>query len=405
MYIHHCGVAGGASTSLINLLRNLPKDRILKYVITPKGPVTKLFRPLAEKTIELSTSSVSSFMPSAEGIDLILPKSLVGYVRHYPSLHEIVTVTKAINPDIVHINDTPLLPTAMTLHKMGFPVVMHARTAPGRKPGFFDRLQRKWINRHVEKLICISESVRKGFADIARTEVIYNPIANPATGQQRKLPLGKNAQMNCLFLSNFLPYKGIYETLEAALLLRDRKDIHFYIAGSNIRNSGFYQSLLGRLLDRINLVPDIERRLTTFVARHDLRNVTLLGHVDDIDTLISTMHVNLAPMRLNAPPRSVFEAAIHQVPTILALTDLMEDCVEDDRSGLIIPPRDPKAIAEAIVRLREDEALRHDMGWHAMQKLTQQHNPVIGAKKLMNIYFNLTGIREVQPAVEADEMS
>ncbi len=386
LFIHHCGVPGGASTSLINLLRFLPSEYIEKYVATPKGRVTELFKPHVHRVLELSTTSVASFFPSAEGIKFLLPRSLLGYIRHYRSLKEIIDIATELKPDIVHINDVPLIPTAISLSKLGYPIIMHARTAPGRNPGFFDRLQRHWMNKHVRKLICISESVRQGFTDVKSAEVVYNPIVSTGSGQAHHLPLGIQDTMNCLFLSNFLPYKGIYETIDAAKLLRDRKDIHFYIAGSNIRSPKFYKSLLGRLLDLLNVAQNIDRRIRRTIRRHDLKNVTMLGHVKDIDALLQGMHVNLAPVRLNAPPRSVFEAALHQVPTILALTDIVEDLVEHEKTGLIIPPHNPDAIANAILKLREDESARNRMGWNAMKKLSNQHDPIAGAQQVIGIY-------------------
>jgi glycosyltransferase involved in cell wall biosynthesis len=133
-------------------------------------------------------------------------------------------------------------------------------------------------------------------------------------------------------------------------------------------------------------MPDIESWIKSYVEEHELQNVTLLGHVDDIDTLLQRIDVNLAPVRLNAPPRSVFEAAAFEIPTILALTDIVEDLVEHNKTGLIIPPRNPEAIARAILTLRSDDTARVQMGERAREKLVRQHDPKKGADCVMNIY-------------------
>jgi glycosyltransferase involved in cell wall biosynthesis len=227
--------------------------------------------------------------------------------------------------------------------------------------------------------------VRKGFNDIVNAEVVYNPIVHALEPPVRSGSADPD-ELKCMFLFNFLPYKGIYETIHAAGLLKARKDIHFYIAGSNIRKPEFYHSWYGRLLNWAGLAPDIEAWIRTYIAENALTNVTLLGHVDDINDLIQGMDVNLAPVRLNSPPRSVFEAAAFEVPTILALTDVVEDLLEHGVTGLIIPPRDPSAIADAIIKLRDNESLRRTLGANARLKLMKLHDPQAGADGVLKIY-------------------
>lgn len=386
LFVHHCAIPGGASTSLVHLLQQLSKDdRLEIHVICPKGTVAGILRPWVKSVYELTTTSVSSFMPSAEGIPFILPKSMIGYLRYFPSLAQIRRLVKQIQPDLVHINDVPLLPSAVQIGKMDYPVVMHARTAPGRHQGLADKWQRRQINKYVDRLICISESVKKGYHDIYRCCVVYNP-AHVERGGLTPVPARKGTELRCVFLSNLLPYKGIYETMEAALLLKDHHDIHIYIAGDDIRPPEHYKTFTGKLLSRLGIRPQIRKWMEEFITKHNLKNVTLLGHVRDIGSMLSTMHVNLAPMRLNSPPRSVFEAAVYGVPTILALEDVVEDMIQHGETGFIIPPRNPQALADAILRLYHDDELRVSMGETCRDQLIAQHDPTSVAAKTREIY-------------------
>lgn len=392
LFIHHCSTPGGASKSLYNLLLHLPiaKDDI--YIITPTGSVSSLYREITPNVYELSVNSLPSFLPSAAGIRFLFPRSLFGYLKNKRALGEIRTIITKINPDIIHVNDTAIVPVATMACKMGYPVVMHARTARGIKQGYFDRLVDKWIQENHIKLVCIGESVRNSFKYIDSCHIVYNPLSDKLeTNSSSSDPtrIEPDDTMNCLFLSNFLEYKGIFETIEAARLLRGKKNVHFTIAGAAIRERAFYDSLFGRLLNWFNLYPDIEKRIRKTVRDNNLSNVTLLGHVDNIKQVISSAHVNLAPVWLNAPPRSVFETGVKGVPTILALTDRVDDVVEDNVSGLIIPPKNSKALADAIMRLRGDEEMRLKLGTAAQKNCYEKNNPQLSADLVFDIYRDI----------------
>jgi starch synthase len=60
--------------------------------------------------------------------------------------------------------------------------------------------------------------------------------------------------------------------------------------------------------------------------------------------------------------------------------------VEDDRTGYLVPPRDPAALAEAIVRLLRDEQMRRQFGANGRRKLVLEASPDIVARKTTAVY-------------------
>jgi glycosyltransferase involved in cell wall biosynthesis len=73
----------------------------------------------------------------------------------------------------------------------------------------------------------------------------------------------------------------------------------------------------------------------------------------------------------------------------VALKDWVEDVVEDGVTGLIVPPRDPRRLADAIVRLVDDPALRRRLGSAARSRYAAQFEPAAAARRMLEVYRDL----------------
>jgi glycosyltransferase involved in cell wall biosynthesis len=58
---------------------------------------------------------------------------------------------------------------------------------------------------------------------------------------------------------------------------------------------------------------------------------------------------------------SVMDAQAMGIPVVATRTGGVPDIVEDGVSGLLVPPRDPAALAAAIIRMLGDAELRQDV--------------------------------------------
>ncbi|GDY23510.1 hypothetical protein LBMAG56_48570 [Verrucomicrobiota bacterium] len=75
-----------------------------------------------------------------------------------------------------------------------------------------------------------------------------------------------------------------------------------------------------------------------------------------------------------------------RIPSIVAMKDTVEDVIEDGVTGLIVPERDPVALAAAIQRLADDPALRGRMGATAQERYLRQFDPRRAAAAVLGIY-------------------
>jgi glycosyltransferase involved in cell wall biosynthesis len=396
LYIAHTAAVSGAGLSLRLLLEHFPPGAINATALCPPGPLVGQLR--AKGVVVQPIPGVSMFL-SAEGIPLRGLRLLellrtVWHMRHGGAIRRAIA---QIEPDVVHLNDRGMLHAARIARRAGVPVVMHARSVADSGTPWVARLWTALVRRYVDRVIAIDESVRRSLRGLSDVEVIYNPYPVPpgAPGDlEASSGDGASGVVRVAYLTGLLPFKGIWDLLEAARLLRDRRDIQFLVAGGNSRPAVFHRSMSGRVAHLFGFAPDVESAVRAWVDREGLGStVSLLGQVDRVEEVLSRSGILVFPSHLNGPGRAVFEAGMHGIPAIVALKDRVEDVVVDGVTGLIVPPRDPRRLADAIVRLVDDPALRRRLGDAARSRYAEQFKPATSARRTIEAYHELISAR------------
>ncbi|HET6465304.1 MAG TPA: glycosyltransferase [Nitrospiria bacterium] len=146
-------------------------------------------------------------------------------------------------------------------------------------------------------------------------------------------------------VADLRPYKGYGVLIEAAaLVLKQMPDVHFFFIGR--KNVEVYDEL-ARRIDRLGIA----------------QKVSFTGFRKDVEAFYATMAicVNSTTMA-EGLPGSLREAMAMGVPVIGSKVKGNLELVIPDRTGVLVPPRDPQALAEAILDLLNDPARRSKMG-------------------------------------------
>ncbi len=163
---------------------------------------------------------------------------------------------------------------------------------------------------------------------------------------QRAVPLARwqDGTRNLLFVGRFEPRKGLVELLKAYRILRK--------TGCECRLLVVGTGPLGKEARR-------------YVATRRLRGIEFLGRVSDEEKaqLFRTADVYISPATGGESFGIVLLEAMAAGTAIVA-SDIhgYKGVVRRDREGLLVPPREPKAIAAAIARLLRDDDLRAAIG-------------------------------------------
>ncbi|MGB9586737.1 MAG: glycosyltransferase family 4 protein, partial [Armatimonadota bacterium] len=102
------------------------------------------------------------------------------------------------------------------------------------------------------------------------------------------------------------------------------------------------------------------RRLAASLGIED--KVIFTGFRNDVGEILSITTVLAHPATMEGFANCVLQAMAAGVPVVVTAVGGMPEAVRDGVNGILIPPRDPNAIADAVMKLLRDPELRCKMG-------------------------------------------
>ena len=120
--------------------------------------------------------------------------------------------------------------------------------------------------------------------------------------------------------------------------------------------------------------------------------VEFLGHRDDVPALLAAADLFVLPSRSEAFPNGAIEAMAAGLPVIASGVGGLLDLIEHDRTGVLVPPCNPDAVADAIASLVADPARAHRLGANARAEVVKRYSFDRMTHSFEELYE--TGLRE-----------
>jgi glycosyltransferase involved in cell wall biosynthesis/ribosomal protein S18 acetylase RimI-like enzyme len=137
--------------------------------------------------------------------------------------------------------------------------------------------------------------------------------------------------------------------------------------------------------------PDLAKAdaITEAELQQAAADVQVTGWRDDVHELLAVMDVFVLASWREGMPRSAIEAAAMGKP--LVLTDIRgcREVARHEQEALLVPPRDPQALAAAILRLAGDQALRQRLGAAAGRRARERFDEAAVAGRVAGEYRRL----------------
>lgn len=329
------------------LARELARLNVAQVVVT--GASGELAERLGQHGIRVRT------VPWTAGLDPRVLPGLVAELRAGPSL--------------VHAHDAH----AVTLGGLGAALCGRPLLAT-RRVDFHLRRRGYW--GRAAGIIAISDAVARvlvedGIAP-ARIHVVHSGIAldevrrTPRLGVRERLGLGDDALV-AANVAALVGHKDHATLLRAAGRLRDAlPSLHWVIAGE-----GPERAALVRLRAELGLD----------------RRVHLLGHLEDPARLIADAGCFVMSSRDEGLGTSVLEAMALGIPVASTSAGGLPEMLQDG-AGLLVPPGDPGALAEAVHRVLSDATLARDLATKAGQRV-ERFTAARMAEAVRSVYRSL----------------
>ena len=215
----------------------------------------------------------------------------------------------------------------------------------------------------------------------ASIAVIPNGVDRP---RHESAGVAAEQRTRVITVANLRPEKN-HETLIAAadLLSADFPDVEFQIVGDGPRRSELEALVRSRRLDD---------------------RVSFLGHREDVGRLLSEASIFALPSRSEAFPNGAIEAMAAGLPVVASAVGGLLDLIEHGRTGLLIEPGNPTALADALRQLLTNQTAAARIGEHARAHVQQRYSFERMVKAFEDLYLaglparSLSAARRAQAA-------
>lgn len=403
MFVHQDGKVTGSAISMLNLIRGLGEAVSAHVVVPEEGPLCALLGRIGVPWTLVPFVRFWS-APGPKWYNRQILSNLKAFVSN-PSVRQAIL---ALGPDVVHLNDKACVQVGVSLRDSGLPVVQHLRSSYFTTHCWLNRWASvRSIKGYSGKMIAISEDEVQGFEGDARVAIVFNTVDFGKAESAIKKRLSTREKLGISgdqivigFTANISKIKGAWDFLAMATrLLRvfPRDKLRFIVAG-NAPHPPVHRTVLQRL--RVREVP-----YDVFSSYRKLLkdNLVFLGFQEEVLDVIAALDVMVIPTHLGALGRQPLEAMAVKTPVVVTSGHTGRSrIVLHEKTGLVVPMKDVKMLAQAVSKLIENPDLREQLSRQGYEYAKAEFNPAINARKVLQIYQDLTGINITNKPAHAD---
>jgi len=347
---------GGPQLRVLQVARQLRQRGVETHVVIPKGD-PQFASMLSEGGIP------------CHQLDLVRLRQTFRPLPHvrfatqfWPNVCSLTCLIRRHRIQIVHTNGLMHLQAAVAARLGAVPLVWHlndVETPPLVLP-IFPRLVRRWADSVAVAAAAVSRHCfPNGTEPKGWTHVLYAPVDtekfSPEPGTRVRAEFGIPADTPLVgAVANFSPGKGLEYLLEAAPTIKERyPKAKFLFVGEMLENRRSYWQALLRRREQLGLATDI----------------IFTGRRNDMSEVYRAMTLLVQASEAEACPMAVMEAGASGLPVVATEVGGTPELVEHGLTGLLIAPRNPARIAEAVIDVFSDPGRARRMGLAAAERM------------------------------------
>ncbi|AIQ11557.1 glycosyltransferase family 4 protein [Paenibacillus durus] len=370
-YIDHTARWSGGEVALFNILTHIGEQVDPLVILAEEGALADRLRekgidvriiPLDESIRSRGRNTVNLGAPAAA-------MKLLAYGR------KLAPLLKKERVACVHTNSLKSALYGTVAAKMaGVPLIWHIRDhigAPYLKPVVAKAI--RLLSRLLPNGVIANSKSTLSALELPRSKktlVVYSAFAKAIGGGTGRR---EQKDFNVLLVGRLAEWKGQHILLEAAKKLQDNGRIKFWLAGDALFGEDEYK-----------------KKLLATIERERLTNVTLLGHVEDIQGLMQQadllVHTSITPEPFG---QVIVEGMAAGLPVIASNEGGPVEIVVPGETGLLIQPGDPAILTEAINWMVEHPQERERMAEAGIKRVKEHFVIENTVKEIVDYYRGL----------------
>jgi glycosyltransferase involved in cell wall biosynthesis len=213
-----------------------------------------------------------------------------------------------------------------------------------------------------------------------RVHVVYNAVEAPRPSTEE---LTHNRPLRVGYIGRLSPEKGARYFLDSVPLIRSVvPDVRFVIAGTGPEEPELRKQASALGLDPTEL---------------------FLGSSSNVPMLLKSLDLVVVPSLAESFSLVALEAMHYGRPVVASAVGGIPEVVRHEETGLLVPPGDAAALAQAVKVLAVDPARRAAMGARAIEVARTTFSPVALVEQTLAVYASLIGPRMYGPKQQEDK--
>jgi glycosyltransferase involved in cell wall biosynthesis len=311
---------------------------------------------------------------------------VIKWLFHFPGdVWRFFRILRREKPDIVHVNGAFFLPPAFGAKLARIPVVWHLNdTVVPPKAAVVLGLIVHWL---ADIIVVSAEAVGRHYG-LERTD--YSVIYPPVNVDRFKAVNGSAARKRgdvprIALVANWNRIKGIEYFIRAAAIVRGQfSNVEFHFVGARFMdNQETYSADLERLIEELEL----------------RSNVVYHGFVIKVEEVLKDISILVLSSFTEAFPMALLEAMACSIPVVATNVGGVRELLLADvahPAGILVPARNPEAMANAIIRLLNNTEERLFLGANGRRSSQQSFSLEVCAKRHRDVYDRVFGRRVCQ---------
>lgn len=362
------GVAGGGERFARQLTLHLDPDRFERIYCATRWRADEAYDPAADRAVEELRDSGVQFLRLQRRSRFALAawRPLLRLLRERPA--DVLHSHKFGSNVWGAVFDALVRPPVFVAHEQTWSF----QGQPVRR-----LLDRELIARRADAFVAVSSEDRRRMIEVERIDpakVLFIPNAVPSAAPRAghdvraELAIDPGAPVVGA-VAVLRPQKALEVMLEACARLSPRfPGLRVLVAGD-----GPEHARLAALTNSLGLDGTVD----------------FLGRRTDIPDVLSALDVSVSSSDFEGTPLALMEAMDAGVPVVATRVGGSPDLIEDGVQGLLVPPRDPEALAAAIATVLADPDLAREMGRRGRERRRSDFDIDVAAERFGELYERL----------------